>query len=312
MKVYFWGVRGSVPTPLTPRQIQAKITAVVQRITQKDIASEDARERFIASLPEWLYGTTGGNTPCVEVKTANGTEIVLDAGSGIRVLGKNGVKPADNRYNLFLSHFHWDHLQGFPFFDAIYDPSVKIDIYSTFPAASRILASQMSRPYFPAPFDMCAKRITFHTVKAGEPFNVGGLPVCCCKMSHPGNSYSYAISENGKKFVYATDVELSQKDFEKTSARIKVFQDADVIVLDSQYTVAEAYQKENWGHSAFCYAIDFAVHWNIKSVYLFHHEPTYDDKKLHSILHAARWYAQYIEHANMQVYLATEGTEINL
>ena len=136
--------------------------------------------------------------------------------------------------------------------------------------------------------------------------------MCCCKMSHPGNSYSYAISENGKKFVYATDVELSQKDFEKTSARIKVFQDADVIVLDSQYTVAEAYQKENWGHSAFCYAIDFAVHWNIKSVYLFHHEPTYDDKKLHSILHAARWYAQYIEHANMQVYLATEGTEINL
>ena len=108
--LYFWGVRGSIPTPLTPQQIQTKITAVVQRITQKDIASEDARERFIASLPEWLYGTTGGNTPCVEVKTANGTEIVLDAGSGIRVLGKTGVKPADNHYNLLLSHFHWDHL----------------------------------------------------------------------------------------------------------------------------------------------------------------------------------------------------------
>ena len=312
MRIHFWGVRGSIPTPITPQQIQAKITAAVQRITAKDIATEDARERFITSLPSWLYGTTGGNTPCVEIKTDGGQEIVLDAGSGLRVMGKKGVKPADNHYNLFFSHFHWDHLQGLPFFDAAYNPKAVIDVYSAFPASERLLREQMKRPYFPASFDTFTKNFHFHTVSPGTSFTVGGLTVTCCKMSHPGNSYSFAFTENGRKFVYATDVELSQKDFTRTPARAAVFENADCVVLDSQYTVAEAYQKENWGHSAFCYAIDFAVHWNIKSVYLFHHEPMYDDKKLNSILLAARWYAEYIEHAEMQIYLATETTEIRI
>ncbi|MBQ9494291.1 MAG: MBL fold metallo-hydrolase [Treponema sp.] len=312
MQIIFWGVRGSIPTPLTPEQVQAKITAAVQRITPKDIASEDARERFVASLPSWLYGTTGGNTPCVEVKTDSGAELVFDAGSGIRVMGKKGAKPADNHYNIFLSHFHWDHLQGFPFFDAVYNPDVSIDLYSTFPAAERLIRAQMLRPYYPVTFDACTKNFRFHTIEQGKPFLVDGHEICCCKMSHPGNSYSYAVTENGKKFVYATDVELSQKDFERTAARTNVFKNADIIVLDSQYTVAEAHQKENWGHSAFCYAVDFAVHWNIKTIYLFHHEPTYDDKKLNSILLSARWYAEYIEHPEIQIYLATENMVISL
>ncbi|MCK9169202.1 MAG: MBL fold metallo-hydrolase [Treponema sp.] len=312
MKISFWGVRGSIPSPLTPMQIQAKITAVVQRITQKDIESQDSRERFIMTLPAWLYGTTGGNTPCVEVKSDDGTEIVLDAGSGLRVMGKHGNKPADNHYNLLLSHFHWDHLQGLPFFDAAYNQETTIDIYSVFPAAKRLLRDQMKRPYFPVSFDTFTKKINFHTISPAESFSIGNLKINCCKMSHPGNSYSYALTENGKKFVYATDVELSQRDFDRTSARAAVFENADCVVLDSQYTVAEAYQKENWGHSAFCYAIDFAVHWNIKSVFLFHHEPMYDDKKLNSILLAARWYAEYIEHAEIKIYLATETSEIQL
>ena len=87
----------------------------------------------------------------------------------------------------------------------------------------------------------------------------------------------------------------------------KVFKDADCLVIDSQYTAEEAYRKQNWGHSAFCYAVDFAVHWGIKHVYLFHHEPTYDDKKLYSIVQAARWYAQYIAHNDMTIELAEEG-----
>lgn len=312
MRIHFWGVRGSIPSPASPQQVQAKITAVVQRITAKDIESEDARERFISSLPSWLYGTTGGNTPCIEIRTDDGTEIVLDAGSGLRLMGKKGTKPADNHYNLFLSHFHWDHIQGLPFFDAAYNPKTTIDVYSVFPAAERLLKGQMEKPYFPAAFDTFTKKFYFHTISPGEPVSVGNLKVSCCRMSHPGNSYSYAFIENGKKFVYATDVELSQKNFEKTPVSAAVFENADCIVLDSQYTVAEAYQKENWGHSAFCYAIDFAVYWNIKSIYLFHHEPMYDDKKLNSILLAARWYAEYIEHAEMKIFLATETSEIQL
>lgn len=312
MNIHFWGVRGSIPTPLTPQQIQAKITAVIQRVTPKDIESPDARERFLANLPSWLFGTTGGNTPCVELKGSDGEEVVLDAGSGIRVFGKKGIQPKDHHYNLFLSHFHWDHLQGLPFFDFAYNPASVFDVYSAFPAAKKLLQQQMKRPYYPVPFEAFTKNFNFHTVKPGESFKVGNMTVNCCKMSHPGNSYTYSFEENGKRFVYATDVELSQKDFEETPEHTAVFRNADCIVLDSQYTVAEAYQKENWGHSAFCYAIDFAVHWNIKHVYLFHHEPTYDDKKLNSILLAARWYCEYIEHTEVKIDLAKEGMDLTV
>lgn len=312
MKIIFWGVRGSIPSPLTPRQVQAKISAVVQRITPKDIESSDARERFVSSLPYWIYGTAGGNTPCLEIKTESGLSLILDCGSGLRMLGKYSEKPSDKHYHVFFSHFHWDHLQGLPFFDAAYERDSVFDVYSTFPAAERLLRKQMEHPYFPVTFDAFTKNFNFHTIKAGTTFTLGDITISCCKMSHPGNSYSYSFTENGKKFVYATDVEITQKDFEWTEGRAAVFQDADAIVLDAQYTVAEVYQKENWGHSAFCHAIDFAVHWNAKSIYLFHHEPMYDDKKLNTILQSAAMYAKYTDHPDIKIYLAMENMTVKL
>jgi phosphoribosyl 1,2-cyclic phosphodiesterase len=310
--IYFWGVRGSIPAPLTPQQIQAKIAAVVQRISPKDIESEDARECFISSLPKWLFGTIGGNTPCIEITGAQNEKIILDAGSGLRVLGKLGLPPADLHYHILLSHFHWDHIQGLPFFDPAYNQKAVLDFYSPFPALERILAEQMRRPYYPVDFTTLTKNKFFHQVFQNKSFSIGSITIQCLKMTHPGNSYAYALSESEHKFVYATDVELSTADFERTQAHVSFFENADVLVLDSQYTVEEAFQKENWGHSAFCYAIDFAMAWKIKKLYLFHHEPTYDDRKINSILESAKWYASYITHDTVQVFLAVEGHEIHL
>lgn len=135
MRVHFWGVRGSIATPLSSEQIQAKISAVVQRITERDIADQDSRERFIASLPQWLFGTVGGNTTCVEVETDEGEHLIFDAGTGIRVLGLHLQNRPDyfdrpHTYHLFFTHFHWDHVQGLPFFGPAYDPRNTIIIYS--------------------------------------------------------------------------------------------------------------------------------------------------------------------------------------
>ena len=152
----------------------------------------------------------------------------------------------------------------------------------------------------------------FNLVKEDEEFQIDGIKINSHKMRHPGESYAFSFEYNGKKFVYATDVELKSTDYQGSNEGESVFRNADVIVIDSQYTVEEVYRKENWGHSSFCYAIDFAVYWNIKIVYLFHHEPAYDDKKLNSILEAARWYAQYINHSDIEIYLAKESQEIVL
>lgn len=311
MLIHFWGVRGSIPTPLSPQQIQSKIMAAIQRVTPKDLETLETRSKFVSSLPNWIFGTVGGNTACIQIKSKN-NELIFDAGSGIRSYGKSNLIPPDKHFNLFFSHFHWDHIQGLPFFDCIYNPLSNVDIFTPVENPKELLAHQMDQPYYPVPFDIVTKNITFNKLTPGTPLILGDTTINCCEMSHPGKSYSYSIQEDDKKIVYATDVELRSKDYETRKEAEVVFKDADCIILDSQYTVEEAYKKQNWGHSAFCYAIDFAIHWNIKKVYLFHHEPTYDDKKLNSILQAARWYAQYINHSEIQVELAREDLEIEL
>lgn len=314
MRIKFWGVRGSVPAPATPSQIQAKISAAVQRITQKDLESPDARERFVSSLPGWIFGTAGGNTPCVELEGKSGEKILLDAGTGIRQYGLKGSKPEDRHYHIFLSHLHWDHIQGLPFFDEIYNKNAIFDIYSGFPETEKFLSGQQNVPYFPssASFDSVKENMRFHTETPGVPFKAGNIDVDMCRMSHPGSSFSYSFRDDGKKFVFATDVELSREDCGVSPEKEAVFKDADAVVLDSQYTVEDSYKKASWGHSAFCSAVDFAVSWGIKSLYLFHHDPSYDDRKLDSILNSARWYAQYIVHSDIKVFLASEGFEFEL
>lgn len=312
MKVHFWGVRGSIPAPITPQQIQSKITAIIQRITPKDVETPEAKEKFISNLPEWQFGTTGGNTPCVSITNNENTQIILDCGSGLRAYGKSLPKNSSKEFHIFLSHFHWDHIQGLPFFDCAFNPQSKLNFYSFSEDAKSILSSQMVTPYFPVTIDSFTKNLNFKCLKSGDKFNLGSINVTSCKMSHPGNSFSYSFEENGHKIVYATDVELTQQDYADDEIHVSTFKDADIIIIDSQYTVEEANRKVNWGHSAFCTAIDFAVHWNIKKLYLFHHEPTYDDKKLNAILTSARWYAKYIANSDIEINLSVENLEIDV
>jgi phosphoribosyl 1,2-cyclic phosphodiesterase len=298
--------------PISAQQVRAKIDSVIQRITLGDIESPDARARFIASLPDWLYGTVGGNTACVQITSASGARIIMDAGSGIRGIS-HFAPPDDKTYHIMLSHFHWDHLQGLPFFVHAYNKNIRLVFYSVSPHLKTILENQMSSPYFPVPFS-CAftPNIEYRTVEPGVPFSVGGMTVVTKKMRHPDDSFAYKFVENQKTFIFATDTELSQSDFERNDEGVKFFDGADVIVLDSQYTAREAVEKENWGHSSFCYAVDFAASWNIKKLFLFHHDPTYDDKKLYSILKAARMYSRRISRKNVEVYLSQEGMSFEL
>ena len=319
MNVHFWGVRGSLPTPLTPLQVKAKISAVVRHMRPEDAESEESKERYLESLPEWIYGTVGGNTPCVELDSADGTKIVFDAGTGLRTMGKLAIPQENLHYNLIFSHFHWDHIQGLPFFDHAYNPKAKFDVYSPFEDMEAYLRNQMVQPYYPVPFGAFTKNFEFHRVEPGDPFSVGNLNIVCAEMAHPGKSYSYRVEEKiegeVRSFVYATDVELSLNDFVESPEKAKVFRDADSLVIDSQYTADEAIRKAGWGHSPFCYAIDFAIMWNIRDVYFFHHEPTYDDRKLHTILGIAREYAATSKREGRDavgVHLAVEGLSLSL
>ena len=310
MLIHFWGVRGSIPTPISPQQVQSKIMAAIQRATPADLQNAETRSKFISNLPSWIFGTTGGNTTCVEL-VHNDKHIILDAGSGLRALGKERECPS--KYYLFLSHLHWDHLNGFPFFDHAFNPNLEIQFYSNHDNAEKFFRGQMDVPYSPPSVSTSiTKKLYFNQIKEGEPFYIDDIKVNSCKMRHPGDSYSFSFEADGKKFVFATDVELKASDFKSKLDTNSIFYNADAIIIDAQYTTQELNEKVDWGHSSFCYAIDFAIHYQIKEVYLFHHDPTYDDKKLEKILQASQWYAKYINHSDMKIYLAKEDTEFIL
>jgi len=313
VKIHFWGVRGSLPAPLTAARIKSKVSAILEQINPQDIVDAESRERFLAGLPPWLFGTVGGNTPCVGVTFEDTAEcIVFDCGSGIRELGLAQIneKNKTSWYHIFLSHFHWDHIMGLPFFGPAYNPSNKVDFYSPVPDLEKILDGLMIPPYFPVRLDSMGAGKTFHHLE--KDVQIAGRTVSFKKMNHPGDSYSYCINDNGKRVIYATDTELSSDDFNKNKENAAVFLDADLIIIDCQYTLGEAIEKYNWGHSAFNLAVDFAVNWNIKHMVMFHHDPSYDDHKLHGNLQSARWYLERMNLKGIELTLAYEGLEISI
>jgi phosphoribosyl 1,2-cyclic phosphodiesterase len=295
-----------------PSKVKSKISATVERIASKDIENQEARELFLSSLPDSLFSTVGGNTACVEVATKEPCRLIFDAGTGIRELGNEIIaqkKAADCK--LFFSHFHWDHIQGLPFFSPAFDPRFSIDFYSPVREFKSILEGQMKPPYFPITMEVMSAKKEFHVLH-GEPVRVGGVTIRYRAMSHPGGCYSYAIEEGGVRAIYSTDTELREEDFRRTPENEAYFKGADILVLDTQYTLGEAIEKYNWGHSSFSLASDFAATWGIKRLVLFHHEPSYADLKIETIFKNASWYIEHLESQGIEVFLAREGLEIEV
>jgi len=313
MNVRFWGVRGSIPAPMTPARIKSKISAILEQVTPEDIVDAESRERFLAGIPPWLFGTVGGNSPCVSVTFDDPSEyIIFDCGTGIRELGMSlaNEKIKASRFHIFFSHFHWDHIQGLPFFGPCYNPSMKIDFYSPLPDIEYILHGQMVHPYFPVHLDAMGAGKEFHQLK--NEVQIAGRKITFKKMNHPGDSYSYCVNENGKRIIYSTDTELTSGDFVKNDENTAYFMGADLLIIDCQYTLGEAIEKYNWGHSAFSLAVDFAANWKIKHMVMFHHDPTYDDNKLYGILQSSKWYLERMNLKGIELSLAYEGLEISI
>ncbi|KFE70488.1 MBL fold metallo-hydrolase [Hyalangium minutum] len=226
----------------------------------------------------------GGNTACVEV-TSQGHRLILDAGTGIRALGEQWMREGRNpRATLFFSHFHWDHVQGFPFFTPAYKPGTELTLYGPGPTgaldAQRVLAQQMEPPHFPVRLSAMHSKMTFASARHGRPIPVGPFLVTPFEVPHPQGCLAYRIEADGHVFVYATDVELSAASLPWEVARY--LEGADVLCLDAQYTPDEyegriGIPKKGWGHSTMVDAAQVAKAVGARRLLLFHHEPSHSD-----------------------------------
>ncbi len=224
----------------------------------------------------------GGNTTCLEVRLTDGRIIIIDAGTGIRQLGVEMESAEALSLTLLLTHFHWDHIQGIPFFTPLYAKHNRIDIYSHRPVAEarEILEGQMSAPLFPVPFENLMAVRNFHS--AVEPFEVGPARVTSFPLNHPQGASGYRLDCGGHSIVHVCDHEPGNAVVDD-GIRGAV-EGADILVCDAQYTPAEYERRAGWGHGTWVDAVRLAKGASVKKLVLTHHDPDHNDEFVDQIL----------------------------
>ena len=247
------------------------------------------------SLPvcEREFQGFGGNTTCVMLTSARKNIAILDAGSGIRNLGKDLIAKGHEQYeNIYIgfSHFHWDHIHGFPFFLPAYDPRRHFTISAIGKGRSAknlrsIFATPMLPDYFPVALDRMGAKFSFHQSEADQ-FIANGIKVTVAEYNHPGGTFGCRVEDvDGKVLVYCTDVEHGDRIDQRV---VQLAKDADLLIHDAQYTPKELEVKKGWGHSSWEQAIEVAERAGAKQLALTHHDPDHDDEFLLQVEQACR------------------------
>lgn len=312
MYIRFWGVRGSVTTPLTNAELIIKIKTVLKMALKAGLTNDSQIPAFIRNLPKGLLMTAGGDTACVEIR-AGGHLMILDAGTGIRPLGVNLMQKAMGspiEAHILISHTHWDHICGIPFFLPGYNPGNNLLVYSTFSDMKDRLTYQQEYVYFPVPLGPAFK---FIKIKEHGRFRIGNVEIETTPLNHPGKCCGYRITYGGKTVVYATDSEYKELSADALKPFTDFFHRADLLIYDAQYTMLENVEKEDWGHSNVFTGIDMAIEADVKRLVFTHHEPANDDWKLWGIMQKANEYININRPGKeLKLYLAFEGARIRL
>ena len=294
MRVRFWGTRGSIATP-GPGTV-----------------------RF------------GGNTSCVEVVAAGGKRFILDCGTGARPLGIHlmGAAPRPLSAAILLSHTHWDHIQGFPFFAPVFVPGNEIAVYAPLGCGGSLekaLAGQMEHTYFPVALEQLPSKLSFHELDEG-PHEIFGVRVVAQYLHHPAVALGYRIEADGASVLYLCDHEPFSDMLWRAEAEpgriesilhagdqrhAQLMAGADLVIHDAQYTPEEYGAKKTWGHSTYEYAVELAAAAGARRLALMHHDPTHDDAFVAGIEESARKLAAQ-RAPGLEVFAAFEGCDLTL
>ncbi|MFW5878383.1 MAG: MBL fold metallo-hydrolase [Myxococcota bacterium] len=252
LSIRFWGTRGSLPSP-----------------------GPDTS----------LYG---GNTSCVEVRAA-GKLIVLDCGSGMRLLGNHLLPSMPIEAHVFFTHYHWDHIMGLPFFAPIFVAGNKLHLHGETKRdlnVGEILSGQMIQPYFPVTMGIeCKSEMTMNPVEPGDVVSIDDVRVSCCRLQHPGGALAFRVDHQGASLVYATDIE---HDDDGNENLVHFARDADLLIYDATYTDEEYPRHLGWGHSTWRAGVEIAAAAGVEQFVLFHHLPERTDQQMAALERAAR------------------------
>jgi phosphoribosyl 1,2-cyclic phosphodiesterase len=284
-KLVFWGVRGSTPTP------------------ERDT---------------WRYG---GNTPCLELTTPDEARFIFDCGTGLRMLGNRLMHSQHSSIeaHVLITHYHWDHIQGIPFFYPFFHPQNRFHFYSfqsklLGPNTLRqVFESQLSNPYFPVDGSSMTAARSFREVTGGEKWDVQGTQISAAWVNHPQGCLAYRVDMPVGSVVYATDNEPGVPEFDRGLRQFA--HGADVLVYDAQYAPEQlATTRKGWGHSSWLEAAKIAHDAKVRNLILFHHDPDSSDKMVDGFLSAARqeFPATWAAAEGMAISLSDRGVDVAL
>ena len=318
MLVRFWGTRGSIPVALTSTDIRDKIVQALLAASGRSFASTEEACTFTREeLPFSVNKTFGGHTPCVEFDLGGDEYYVCDMGSGARPFGAHLLARQHGRpatVNVFMSHVHWDHIMGFPFFGPAYVPGTKIRIHGCHDVLEHAFRLQQAPPCFPVEFDQMAANMEFVQLTPGKKQHVGALSVTPGLQLHSGDSYGFRFEIGGKTVVYSTDSEHKLDDVDETRRIADFFRGADMVIFDAMYALADAISvKADWGHSSNIVGVELCQMALAKHLVLFHHEPANNDATLERLLTETRRFEELTRNGPMlTVSSSYDGMEIEL
>ncbi len=301
MKVHFKGTRGSLPTAPTAQEIEEKIVASLMAARGKELRSERQIREFVSTKLNFRTRSHwGGNTPCVQVETGSEEYLILDGGSGLRALGKElmSQKVSGAVFHIFLSHFHYDHVQGIPFFAPAYAPSNQVVFHGGHKGMEGFLREQMREPFFPINFDTFGAKISFVEHQLGDRIEVCDSIVTLFKQNHPGVSYGYRVDSKDKSIVYSTDCEHTNEAHSKDYPYLDFIRGANLLIFDAPYTLSESIgTREHWGHSSNVMGVELAARGEVEKLAIFHHDPNATDENISDFCAHTRKFLTGTRHA---------------
>lgn len=316
MQIKFWGVRGSLPSAQTTLEQVQHFDHLMNLFFDSGFSKKSEINNFIKNHSAAEIGGFGSSTTCVEIR-AKDRSVIIDGGSGLKYLSdelfKSGRIKTENEFHIFMSHFHFDHIIGIPFFAPHFMADKKIHYYSVLPNTEEIVRSLFTKPVFPVTYEQLQAKIEFHQIENYQPMQINEFKITPYKLDHPDPCSGFRVEKSGKVYAHAVDHEVARRTREQLGPDAALFENTDLLYIDAQYEESEIASKKGWGHGTCERGFEVANVFGAKNILFAHHEPASSlAETLQRKKQASDFFTKKYPHSKLKWDFAYEGQLVEL